>query len=61
MLGALPFFHANLDARVETAIELALIYKVSPFEFVNLSAGALSELYRRTNATLEKLRPEQEE
>lgn len=57
-----PFFSADgLNADVSTAIELALIFKGSPFEYLRLPRRSLAELYRHTVATLERLKPPDQE
>lgn len=50
-----------MTADVSTAIELALIFKGSPFEYLRLPSVSLAELYKHTVATLERLKPSDSE
>lgn len=51
----------GVTADVSTAIELALIFKGSPFEYLRLPSVSLAELYKHTVATLERLKPSDSE
>jgi hypothetical protein len=52
-----PFFRPGLIGRqIDCCIEMALIFKCSPYEFLGRDPLQLAELYKRTHRVLESLR-----
>jgi hypothetical protein len=56
----LPFFHADVvNSLITSAIDLALIYHVDPFTFLERPAHEIDELYRITGERLKAMRPQE--
>ena len=60
MLGVEPFFHADESGSlIAAAIDLALVYHIDPFVFLDLPARQIDALYRVTSERLKYMRPQE--